>query len=225
VAKLIARAQADPDFDERTDILSLMLRSRYDDGSPMPHEHIADELVALLSAGHETTASTLAWTFERLRRHPEIAAALVAEADGDDNELRQATILEVQRARTVIDFVGRHVAAPFFDLGEYRIPHGYEIMVSIRQLHENPEMFPEPDRFDPYRYVGERPPTFAWVPYGGGTRRCVGATFANTEMDVVLRTVLRHFTLDSVSDPGEKLHSRGVAYAPKRGGRVVLQRR
>ena len=191
----------------------------------MSRQDISDELVALLTAGHETTASTLAWAFERLRRHPELAATLTSEADGDDNELRQATILEVQRARTVIDFAGRTVAAPEFELGEYRIPHGRSIMVSIRQLHANPEAFPDPDRFDPYRFVGNRPPTFAWVPFGGGTRRCVGAAFANTEMDVVLRTVLRHFTLDSTTDPGEKAHSRGVAFTPKKGGRIVVRRR
>jgi cytochrome P450 len=225
VERLIARAEADPHFEDRTDILALMLRSTYEDGSQMSRRDISDELVALLSAGHETTASTLAWAFERLRRHPEIAAALTSEADGDDNELRQATILEVQRARTVIDFAGRHVAAPSFELGKYRIPHGYSIMVSIRQLHANQEAFPDPDRFDPYRFVGNRPPTFAWVPFGGGTRRCVGAAFANTEMDVVLRTVLRHFTLDSTTDPGEKVHSRGVAFTPKKGGRVVMERR
>jgi cytochrome P450 len=139
--------------------------------------------------------------------------------------LRQATILEVQRSRTVIDFAGRNVAAPFFDLGEYRLPHGYSIIVSIRQLHANSDAFPEPERFDPYRFVGKRTPTFAWVPFGGGTRRCVGAAFANTEMDVVLRTVLRHFRLDSTTDPGEKVHSRGVAFTPKRGGRIVLAHR
>jgi cytochrome P450 len=92
-------------------------------------------------------------------------------------------------------------------------------------LHSNSDAFPEPERFDPYRFVGSRPPTFAWVPYGGGTRRCVGAAFANIEMDVVLRTVLRHFRLDSTTEPGEKAHSRGVAYTPKLGGRIVLQRR
>jgi len=225
VGSLIARAQADPHFEGRTDILSLMLRSTYDDGSSMSHQDISDELVALLSAGHETTASTLAWAFERLRRHPGIATALAKEADGDDNELRQATILEVQRARTVIDFAGRHVASPSFALGEWHIPQGYSILVSISQLHANTEAFPEPDRFDPYRYVGNRPPTFAWIPFGGGTRRCVGAAFANTEMDIVLRTVLRQFTFDSTNDPGEKIHSRGVAYVPKKGGRIVLSRR
>jgi len=223
VDTLIVKAEADPRFDERTDILALMLRSTYDDGSPMSRREISDELLTLVAAGHETTASTLAWAFERLRRHPGIVAALAEEAEGDDNELRQATILEVQRARTVIDFAGRHVAAPTFELGEWRIPKGYSIVVSISQLHES--AFEDPDRFDPYRFVGHRPPTFAWVPFGGGTRRCIGAAFANTEMDVVLRTVLRHFTLDSTTDPGEKVHSRGVAYTPKRGGRIVLQHR
>ena len=223
VDTLIEKAEADPRFDERTEILALMLRSRYDDGSPMSRREISDELLTLVAAGHETTASTLASAFERLRRHPDIVAALADEADGDDNELRQATILEVQRARTVIDFAGRHVAAPIFELGEWRIPQGYSIVVSISQLHEN--SFADPDRFDPYRFVGNRPPTFAWVPFGGGTRRCIGAAFANTEMDVVLRTVLRQFTIDSTTDPGEKVHSRGVAYTPKRGGRVVLRRR
>ncbi|MGA9033540.1 MAG: cytochrome P450 [Sulfuricaulis sp.] len=223
VDTLIAKAEADPRFDERTDILALMLRSRYDDGSPMSRREISDELLTLVAAGHETTASTLAWAFERMRRHPDLVAALTTEAEGDGNELRQATILEVQRARTVIDFAGRHVAAPMFELGEWRIPQGYSIVVSISRLHEN--SFADPDRFDPYRFVGNRPPTFAWVPFGGGTRRCIGAAFANTEMDVVLRTVLRQFTIDSTTDSGEKVHSRGVAYTPKRGGRVVLRRR
>jgi cytochrome P450 len=225
VGTLIARAEADHRLEDRADILALMLRSRYDDGSAMSHSDIADELLALLTAGHETTASTLAWVFERLRRHPEITAALAEEADGDENELRQATILETQRSRTVIDFAGRHVAGPSFEVGDWRIPHGYSILISISQLHSNTDAFPDPERFDPYRFVGNRPPTFAWVPFGGGTRRCVGAAFANTEMDVVLRTVLRHFTLDSTTGPGERVHSRGVAYTPKRGGRIILQRR
>jgi cytochrome P450 len=225
VDTLIDKAEADPRFEERTDILALMLRSKYDDGSTMSRREISDELLTFVAAGHETTASTLAWAFERLRRHPKLVAALAKEAETDDNELRQATILEVQRARTVIDFSGRHVAAPSFELGEWQIPKGYSIIVGISQLHANERAFPNHERFDPYRFVGNRPPTFAWVPFGGGTRRCIGAAFANAELDVVLRTVLRHFTLDSKNDSGEKVHSRGVAYTPKRGGRIVLHRR
>ncbi len=222
---LIDNARRDPNLDERTDVLSLFLRSTYDDGSTMTRAEIGDELLALLAAGHETTASTLAWAFERISRHPAVLDRLVAEADTDDNTYRQATILEVQRARTVIDFSGRHVAVPMYQLGEYTLPQGYSIIVGLDQLHENPEVFPHPERFDPQRFIDARPNTFAWVPFGGGTRRCVGAAFANMEMDIVLRTVLRHFMIQTTEAPGEKWHSRGVAYTPKNGGRVVVRRR
>ncbi len=225
VGRLIDQAHADPRLDERTDVLALLLRSTYEDGAPMSRSEIGDELLTLLAAGHETTASTLAWTFERVSRHPGVLAELVAEAATDGNQYRQATILEVQRNRTVIDFAGRHVYAPTFELGQWRIPRGYSISVAIGQVHNNAEEFADPDKFDPTRFVGERPSVFAWMPFGGGTRRCVGAAFANLEMDVVLRTVLRHFTIATTNAPGEKWHSRGVAFTPRQGGRVRLYRR
>jgi len=225
IDKLIEAERADPDFDARTDVLALMLRSTYDDGSRMSRKDIADELLTLLAAGHETTASTLGWAFERLTRHPDVLAALVEEADAGGNELRQATILEVQRARTVIDFAARRVYPPVYQLGEWAIPRGDSILVSIARIHENPDVFPDPERFDPQRYVGGKPSTFAWIPFGGGTRRCVGAAFANMEMDVVLRTILRHFSIETTNAPGERWHGRGVAFTPKDGGRVVVHRR
>ncbi len=223
--KLIDDERTDPGFENRNDVLALMLRSRYEDGSAMSRKEIGDELLTLLAAGHETTAATLGWAFERLSRHPDVLAALVAEADTQDNELRQATILEVQRSRTVIDFAGRHVYAPVYELGEWAIPRGSSILVSIARMHANAEAFPDPDRFDPQRFVGSKPPSFAWIPFGGGARRCVGAVFANMEMDVVLRTVLRHFTIETTTAPGEKYHSRGVAFTPKDGGKIAVHRR
>jgi cytochrome P450 family 138 len=225
IDRLVDTVKADPNFETRDDVLTLLLRSTYEDGSVMSKRDIADELLTLLAAGHETTAATLAWTLERVTRHPQVLARLVEEAGTDDNEYRQATILEVQRARTVIDFAGRHVYAPTFELGEWVIPQGYSIFVAIDHIHERAEDFEDPHRFDPDRYVGKRPPTFAFIPFGGGVRRCVGAAFANVEMDVVLRTMLRHFTIDTTTAPDEKVHSRGVAYTPKAGGRVVLRRR
>ncbi|OBE97620.1 cytochrome P450 [Mycobacterium sp. 852002-10029_SCH5224772] len=226
---LIAAERADPNFAERTDVLALLLRSTYDDGSAMSHKDIGDELLTLLAAGHETTASTLAWAFERISRHPDLLTALVEEADGAGEEggaeLRQATILEVQRARTVIDFAGRHVYPETYQLGEWLIPRGYSIIVGIAQLHDNPELFPDPGRFDPQRFMGTKPSALSWVPFGGGTRRCVGAAFANMEMDVVLRTVLRHLTIETTDAPGERWHCRGVAFTPKDGGRIVVRRR
>jgi cytochrome P450 len=214
IGKLIAAERADPNFADRTDVLALLLRSTYDDGSTMSHKDIGDELLALLAAGHETTASTLAWAFERISRHPEILAALVEEADNGGNELRAAMILEVQRARTVIDFAGRHVYPQTYQLGEWAIPRGHSIIVGIAQLHANPDLFPDPERFDPQRFIGTKPSALSWVPFGGGTRRCVGAAFANMEMDVVLRTVLRHFAIETTTAPDEHW-----------GGRVVVRRR
>ncbi|MCT7661511.1 cytochrome P450 [Mycobacterium deserti] len=225
VFALIDKAEADPRLDERTDILALLLRSRYEDGTPMSRQHISDELLTLLGAGHETTASTLGWAFERLRRHPDVVAELVRENDEGGGDYRQAMILELQRARTVIDFAGRHVTAPHFELGNWRIPHGYTIIVSLADLHRNAEIFPDPEKFDPSRFVGTRPPAFAWMPFGGGTRRCIGAAFANTEMDVVLRTVLRDFTIETDNAPDEKVHFRGIAYTPKDGGLITVRRR
>lgn len=223
--KLIADERADPQFENRNDVLALMLRSTYEDGSAMSRNDIGDELLTLLAAGHETTAASLGWAFERLSRHPDLLAALIAEADTDGNELRQATILEVQRTKTVIDLAGRHVYAPVYELGQWAIPRGSSIVVSISRMHANAEAFPDPDRFDPQRFIGAKPPSFAWIPFGGGARRCVGAVFANMEMDVVLRTVLRHFTIETTTAPGEKYHSRGVAFTPKDGGKIVVHRR
>jgi cytochrome P450 family 138 len=225
VFTLIDKAETDPRLDERDDILALLLRSRYDDGTSMSRQDVSDELLTLLGAGHETTASSLGWAFERLRRHPAILAELVDEVDQGGSKFRQATILELQRVRTVIEFAGRHVKAPKLDIGEWTVPHGYSVLVSIFDLHENPDVFPDPQRFDPYRFLDTKPPTFAWLPFGGGTRRCIGAAFANTEIDVVLRTILAHFRIETDNAPDERVHHRGIAYTPGDGGRVVVYRR
>ncbi len=222
---LIDGERADPNFTDRTDVLAMMLRSSYDDGSVMSRKDIGDELLTLLAAGHETTASTLGWAFERISRHPDVLAALVEEADNGGHELRQATILEVQRARTVIDLAGRHVYPEVFQLGEWVIPRGDSMMVGIGQIHGNPDVFPDPERFDPHRFMETKPSAQTWIPFGGGTRRCVGAAFANMEIDIVLRTVLRRFTIETTDAPGERWHGRGIAFVPKDGGRVVVRRR
>jgi cytochrome P450 len=146
----------------------------------------------------------LAWVLERVSRHPDVLRCLVEEAAGEHNTYRQATILETQRVRTVIDLAGRHVVVPNYELGPWRIPQGYTIMVSLHELHNNAEEFPDPMRFDPQRFIDGKPNTFAWVPFGGGTRRCVGAAFANMEMDVVLRTILRTVTIQTTDKTAEE---------------------
>lgn len=222
---LVDRARTDPHLDERTDILALFVRSRYDDGTTMTRAEIGDELLTLLAAGHETTASTLAWILERISRHPDVLRRLGEEAEGDGNTYRQATILETQRVRTVIDLASRHVAVPVYELGPWRIPQGYTIMVSLNELHKDGREFPDPRRFDPQRFIDGKPNTFAWVPFGGGTRRCVGAAFATMEMDVALRTILRHLIIQTTDKPGEEWQDRGVAFTPKQGARITVGRR
>jgi cytochrome P450 family 138 len=222
VNRLIDKAT---DLDERNDVLAMMLQSRYDDGSPMTRGEVADQLLTLLAAGFETTATTLAWAVERLRRHPAVLRALVEEVDAGGKELREATITEVQRVRPVIDLVGRTILADSLQLGRWTVPKGQNVLVSIALIHDDPALFPDPRAFDPSRFTGNRPDLYQWIPFGGGTRRCIGAAFATMEMSVVLRTVLRDFTLVPTSEPDERWHSRGVANAPGRGGLAVVRRR
>src|SRR5581483_12323847 len=148
-----------------------------------------------LTAGHETTATTLAWAVERLRRHPAVLRDLVAEVDAGGSALREATVLEVQRTRPVIDLVGRQVRAETFHLGQWTVPRGYAVLASIALVHDDETLFPDPRRFDPSRFLRAKPDLYQWIPYGGGTRRCLGAAFANMEMNVILRTVLREVSL------------------------------
>lgn len=225
VDRLIAHALADPHLAERDDVLAIMLQSRYDDGAAMTHRDIADQLLTMLAAGHETTATTLAWAVERLRRHPDIVRRLTDELDTGGTELLQATILEIQRTRPVIDLTLRRVLAPTMPLGRWTIPQGYTVMVGVSLVHSDDSVFPDAGAFDPDRFVGVTPDLYAWVPFGGGTRRCIGAAFATMEMTVVLRTLLRDFTLVPTDAPAEGWHSRGVAFAPARGGQAVVRRK
>ncbi|WP_433684060.1 cytochrome P450 [Nocardia sp. CA-119907] len=225
VGRLIDRAAADDRLADRDDVLAMMLQARYDDGTAMTHSEIADELLTLLTAGHETTATTLSWTVERLRRHPEVLARLVAEVDEGGSALREATLLEVQRVRPVIDATARKIRAESMQLGRWTLPKGQNVLVSIRLVHDNEELFPNARAFDPDRFVGVRPGTFSWIPFGGGARRCIGAAFATMEMNVVLRTLLRDFTLAPTDAPDERTHFRGVALVPAKKGRAVVYRR
>jgi len=221
---LIAAARSDPGLEERADVLSLLVRARHDDGTPMSREEIADQLLTLLSAGHETTAATLAWAIERLRRHPDVLRRAVAEVDAGGRDYRDALIREVQRSRPVITAAGRYAMVDF-QLGEWLLPAGTRIIASAYLTQRDPRFYPQPERFDPERFLGRMPETYKWVPFGGGIRRCIGAAFAHMEMDVVLRTVLSRLELATTRERGERWRSRGVAFVPARGGRAVVRPR
>jgi cytochrome P450 len=224
IERLIEMHLSDPQLAERIDILALMLGSLRDGGEEIDRSEVADELLALLVAGHETTSSSLAWTVDRLRRHPNVLRRLEKEADGDSSTLRAATILEVQRHRPVIGAVGRVAVKPF-QLGQWRLPPGTVLVTAGSVMHKDERFYERATSFDPDRYVGRKPDTYSWIPFGGGTRRCLGAAFALLEMDVVLRTLLRHFELLPAYDREERESFRGVAFAPAKGGMGRVRRR
>jgi cytochrome P450 len=224
VDSLIADARADPGFEERSDVLALLLQARDENGAAIPDPYIADELLTLLDAGHETTSTQLAWAVERLRRHPRLLLRLTEEVDAGGSELRQATIWEVQRTRPVLPLTLRRTQTRI-QLGEWVIPEDTTVMTSIQLAHESEESFPDAASFNPDRFLGAPPNSFAWIAFGGGMHRCIGAAFATMEQDVVLRTLLREFRFAPTDAPGERRHNRGVAIAPGRGGRAVVYRR
>ncbi|HWT93322.1 MAG TPA: cytochrome P450 [Solirubrobacteraceae bacterium] len=223
--RLIAMAKNDARLEERTDVLALLVQATHEDGTPMSNEEIRDQLVTMLAAGHETTAHQLSWTVERLTRTPHALERLVAEVDeGTSKRYLDATIRESQRTRPVIFFAGRTTMEPYSVAG-YDLPRGVQLALAAAMTHFDPRLFDRPDQFLPERFVDARPETYSWIPFGGGIRRCIGATFAHMEMDVVLRTLLSRVELLPTSAPPERWAFRGVAMAPAEGGRVVVRRR
>jgi cytochrome P450 family 138 len=222
--ELIATAKADPQLGMRADVLALMVQARHEDESPMSNAEIRDELVTMLVAGHETTSHTLAWTIERIRRHPDLLRRLVEEVDEGGRALREATIREVQRARPVIAFAARTVQKPF-ELGGFQLPVGSRLLLAACLTHYDPDLFANPDRFEPERFLDKLPDTYSWIPFGGGVRRCIGATFAHMEMDIVLRVLLERVELLPSSDADEAWAFRGIVWAPSQGGMAIVRER
>jgi len=211
----------------RSDIMSLLLEARDEDGQPLSDQHIRDELMSLVLAGHETTANSLAWTFERLVRSPgayhELRRLVRSEDPGAD-EYVEATVYEGMRVRPVIPIVVRKVKRPW-RLGEFVVPAQTPVAMSIVALHHRPDVYPEPFQFRPQRFVGNKPGTYTWIPFGGGVRRCLGASLAMAEQKVVLRAIARRTDLRAASDKPEQPRQRNVTMIPSRGGRVILERK
>jgi cytochrome P450 len=224
VDSLIADARVDPNLDDRSDVLALLVRSRYENGESVPDRHIADELFTLVASGHETTAGSMAWAVERICRHPQLLSRLTEEVDAGGSELRQATIWEVQRTRPVLDSFVRRTKTRM-RLGEWVIPEDTNLVVSIRLAHDREESFTDATSFNPDRFLGAAPKPATWIPFGGGINRCVGAAFANMEMDITLRTLLRELRFAPTDAPDEGGRWRGVATVPARGARAVVYRR
>lgn len=221
----IARRRGDPRLEEREDVLSMLLLARDEDGEGMSDKELRDQLVTLLLAGHETTATTMAWTMELLYRHPEAHRRLEQEcADGGGDEYLDAVVQEAMRLYPPLQAFDRALAEPF-EIGGFELPPGTLVAACPYLTHRRPDVYPEPNAFRPERFLDDPPETYSWVPFGGGMRRCLGAAFATFEMRIVLRTLLRRATLRPASPKPERMHRRAIVIAPRHGARSVLHGR
>jgi cytochrome P450 len=216
-----ARRRAD-DLAERTDVLSMLLQARHDDGQPMSDTEIRDELITLLLAGHETTASGLAWAVERIVRHPDVHARLIEEISADGQEYAAAVVKETLRLRPVLSLVVRRLIEPM-QIGGMSLPAGAAVVPSIYLMHRRPDIYPDPEQFRPERFLEQRAGTYTWIPFGGGARRCLGATFAETEMRIVLGRLIATTGVRPDRAAAEPVHRRSITHVPGRGTTVVLQ--
>jgi cytochrome P450 len=208
------------------DVLAMLLQARHEDGSPMSADELRDELMTALVAGHETTASQLAWGFERLAREPAVVATLAQEIDaGEDDEYLNATINEILRHRPVLPNAEPRLTKRPITIGGFEYPAGVSLLASAFLVHHDPEIYPEPHAFRPERFVGKLPGTYTWIPFGGGRRRCLGASFALQEMKIVLRATVERFELSPGADRPERTARRSITFSPSGGATVVLRER
>jgi cytochrome P450 len=221
IGQEIAERRAADDLAERDDILSLLVAARHEDGSPMSDAEIRDELLTLLVAGHETTATALSWAMERLVRHPEKLERLRDEVEAGEEAYLTATIQETLRLRPVIVIVIRRLTEPV-ELGGYELPAGASVVPCIHLIHRDPEIYPEPERFLPERFLDNPPGTYTWIPFGGGVRRCLGAAFAQFEMSVVLRELVRRREIAPATPAPERPYRRAITETPRHDATVVL---
>jgi cytochrome P450 len=231
----LARRRAQADLQERTDILSLLLLARDEDGGQMTDGELRDELVTLLLAGHETTATAVAWAVERLVRHPKALERLVAEIDaGESEEYMQAVVSETLRVRPVVPMVVRVLQEPL-QVGPHLLPRGTRVAPSVYLTNRNPRVYEAPLQFRPERFLEDQPETFSWIPFGGGIRRCIGASFAMLEMRSMLRTMLSELSPSvpragrlspaGLTRRGEWSMRRAITLVPSSGARVVWSAR
>jgi cytochrome P450 family 135 len=218
----IDRHRRADDLGERDDVLSLMLAARHEDGTPMGDDELRDELLTLLAAGHETTATSLSWAVERLCREPAKLERLREEAEaGEDDAYLTATIQETLRLRPVISIVLRRLTEPV-EIAGWELPAGVSVVPSIYLAHRDPAVYPDPESFRPERFLESPPGTYTWIPFGGGVRRCLGAAFAQFEMAVVLRELVRRHRILPARPEPEPIFRRAITETPRHNAEVIL---
>ena len=219
----IRARRVDPTVAERDDILSLLVQATHEDGTPMGDRELRDELLTLLVAGHETTATSLSWAMERLLRHPDAWARLQDEVAAGEDAYVDATVKETLRLRPVLPLVLRKLVEPM-EIGGWELPAGVSVAPCIYLMHRRPDLYPDPYAFRPERFLGVTPGTYTWIPFGGGVRRCLGASFALFEMAVLLKTIARKANLRAQSpERPERVQRRAIILSPGAGASVVRE--
>jgi cytochrome P450 len=208
------------ELERRDDIMSLLLQATHEDGSSMSDRELRDELVTLLVAGHETTATSLTWALERLVRHPEMLERLRE----DDDDYADAVVKETLRLRPTVSIVLRRLKEPM-EIGGRLLPAGANVAPCIYLMHRRPDIYPDPLAFRPERFLEGQGGTYTWIPFGGGVRRCIGASFALLEMRIVLQTIARHLELSPADARPERMNRRAIFLTPARGGEIVARAR
>jgi cytochrome P450 len=219
----IALRRAEAAAEERDDVLSLLLAARHDDGTPMEDEELRDELLTVVGAGHETTATALAWAVERLLRTPAVLERLRDSIAAGEDSYLDATVRETLRVRPVINDVARRLVEPA-SVGGYELPAGTFVLPAIAALHFREDIFPGPHEFRPERFLDGRADNYAWIPFGGGVRRCIGAAFAELEMRIVLREIVGRAQLVAPNPRPERVRIRNITISPAKGTVVRLER-
>ncbi len=221
LAEQIRERRQAADLDQRSDVLSLLLEARDEQGSAMTDDEVRDELVTLLFAGHETTATSLAWAFDLLLHHRGVLSRLIAELDSGETQYLDAVIRETLRVRPVIALVDRQVRTAT-EIGGFAIPAGVMLCPNIYLTQRREDLYDDPAEFRPERFAGQAPPGFGWFPFGGGIRRCLGASFATYEMQIVIPEVLRAVTLRPASRRPARVRRESVTFVPHDGARCVV---
>jgi cytochrome P450 family 135 len=211
---IIKERREDPLSPLRDDVLSMLLRAELEDGSPLGDRAIRDEILTMIMAGFETTTAGLAWAFERILRTPRVLERLQEELQGEETEYLDAVIKETLRARPAVPIVARKVREPV-ELAGYEMPAGTVLMASVYLVHRDPEVYPDPDEFRPERFLDGRPDPRAWIPFGGGVRRCLGGSLAQLEMKIVLQTVFSELDMKPADTSPEPAVRRRFTFAPK----------
>jgi cytochrome P450 len=219
----IAATRADPRLAEREDVLAMLVQARGEDGHGLSDDELIDDLIALIGAGHETTAAAIAWGAALLTHHPEVRERAAVAAREDDDRYLSALVKEVLRIRPPIPIAAGRVLDEPLAINGHTVPAGTMILIDSWGIHHDPAVHPDPERFDPQRFLDRSPEPYTWLPFGGGAHRCLGAALAELEIKVALSTILRRVTIEPADRELAPAARRGITLVPSGGGRIRVR--